>query len=80
MNGTAAPLRSRKRHPGGRGGGSSHRGLVDGDRGSHCWAALYLYPDIRADADAVVVPHLDQTAATVDHRNHTAPTVERTTR
>jgi len=42
--------------------------------------ALYLYPDIRADADAVVVPHRDQTAATVDHRNHTAPTVERTTR
>jgi glycerol uptake facilitator-like aquaporin len=40
--------------------------------------ALYLYPDIRADA--VVVPHRDQTAATVDHRNHTAPTVERTTR
>jgi glycerol uptake facilitator-like aquaporin len=42
--------------------------------------ALYLYPDIRAEADAVVVPHTGQTAATVDHRNHTAPTVERTTR
>jgi glycerol uptake facilitator-like aquaporin len=40
--------------------------------------AVYLYPDSRAAADAVVVPH---TQAGVDegHRNHTASTTERTT-
>jgi glycerol uptake facilitator-like aquaporin len=40
--------------------------------------AVFLYPDSRAAADAVVVPH---TQAGVDegHRNHTAATIERTT-
>lgn len=42
--------------------------------------ALYLYPDTRAAADAVVVPHTQQTPANVGEHNHTASPVERTTR
>jgi glycerol uptake facilitator-like aquaporin len=40
--------------------------------------AVFLYPDSRAAADAVVVPHT-QAGADEPHRNHTASTIERTT-
>ena len=40
--------------------------------------AVFLYPDIRAAADAVVVPHT-QAGADDGHCNHTAPAIERTT-
>ena len=41
--------------------------------------ALFLYPDTRTAADAIVVPHTQQPAAD-NRRDPTAPTVERTTR
>jgi glycerol uptake facilitator-like aquaporin len=40
--------------------------------------AVFLHPDSRAAADAVVVPHT-QAGADGPHRNHTASTIERTT-
>jgi len=48
------------------------------DAGLGAGLALFLYPDARTAADAVVVPHTQQPAANGGSRNHTAPAAETT--